>query len=104
MHVEEAQQRVQVGDEVERIQREIGDDVVLPGDDDRVERGVGRLGTVERQIEDRDVEAGEPGKNAAVGQIAVTAQHEVDIGGLVPQGYCAASLCFSRFATVAPWE
>ena len=61
MQVQDAQHRVQVGDDVERIQREVGDAVVLAVDDVGVERGVGRLGTVKRQIEDRDVEAREPG-------------------------------------------
>ena len=78
--------------------------VVLPDDLDRVELGVGRRGAVERQIEDRNVEAREPGSKAAVGQVGVTAQHEVDIGGLVPAGYCSASLRFSRFATIVPCE
>ena len=81
MHVEDAQNRVHVGDEIERIQREIGEAVVLPVDLDRVELGVGRRGTVERHIEDRNVEAREPGIKAAVGQIGVTDQHEVDVGG-----------------------
>ena len=81
MHVDEAQNRVQEGDDIERIQREIGEAVVLPVDLDRVELGVGRRGAVERQIEDRNVEAREPGIKPAVGQIGVTAQHEVDIGG-----------------------
>ena len=81
VHVDGAQNRVQVGDDVERIQREIGYEVVLPDDHDRVELGVGRRGAVERQIEDRNVEAREPGSKAPVGQIGVTAQHEVDIGG-----------------------
>jgi hypothetical protein len=52
VHVEEAQQRVHIGDEIERIQREIGEAVVLAGDDVRVELGVGRLGAVERDIKD----------------------------------------------------
>jgi hypothetical protein len=39
------------------------------------------ISAVERPIEDRDVQAREPGKKAPVGQIFITAQHEVDIGG-----------------------
>ena len=86
VHEGKAQNRVQVGGEVERIQGEIAHEVVLPIDFHRVELGVGRCGTVERPIEDRDVQAREPGKKAAVGQIFVTAQDEVDIGASVPPG------------------
>ena len=82
VHEDEAHERVHIGDEVERIQREIGEEVVLPRDFDRVELGVGRRGPVERKIDDRQVEPREPGKNAAVGQIEVGYQHEVDVGGL----------------------
>ena len=84
MHVDGAQKRVRGGDEVERVQREVGDAVVLADDLDRVELGVGRRGAVEGHVEDRDVEAGEPGGKAAVGQVGVTDQHEVDVGGLGP--------------------
>ena len=72
MHVDDAQNRVRVGDDVERVQREVGEAVVLPDDLDGVELGVGRRGAVEGQVEDRDVEAGEPGGKTAVGQVGVT--------------------------------
>ena len=77
---QESQHRVQVSDDVERIQRKVGGAVVLPVDLDRFELGVGRRGAVERKIDDRDVEAREPLHQAAVGHIGVTGQDEVDIG------------------------
>lgn len=80
MHVQETQYRIQVGDDVERIQREIGKTVVLARDDDRVELGVGRVGAIVRPIKDRDVETREPGTKATVGHADVSGKYEVDIG------------------------
>ena len=85
-------------------EREVGGAVILLVDLDGLELRVGRRGEACREIENRDVEAWDPGHHAAVRQSGVTAQHEGDVGGSVPAGYCAASLFFSKFATAAPIE
>ena len=84
MQVEGTQERVRGGDEVERVQREIGEAVKLPVDADRAELGVGPFGAVEGHVENRDVEAREPGGKATIGQIEITAEHEVNVRGLGP--------------------
>lgn len=80
MEVQNSEDRIQVGDHVERIQREIRETVVLPGDVDGVELGCGRPRAVERPVENRDVETREPGGETAVGHMGRSLQHEVDIG------------------------
>lgn len=80
MQEKETQHCVQTGYYVQRIEREVGGTVVLASDDIGLELGVGGLGPVEGQIEERDVQPGEPGVEPAVGKVGVAAEYEVDVG------------------------
>lgn len=69
--VEEAEGRVESRQQIDRVQRRVGDDVVLVGDVGHPVTGVGRGRAVEGDADERDGEAVESGPDPAVGAAPV---------------------------------
>ena len=76
VHIVDPRNGVRGGERVERVVREVGPAVVLTGDVDGLEVGVGGCGAVESDSEDRDIEAFEALEDAAVGSVRVADQHK----------------------------
>jgi len=71
-----ADQRVQHGQQIERVGREVSGGVVLPADVRRRVRRVNRGRAVEVDVQNRDVQPGEALQEAAVGSVGVAEQGE----------------------------
>ena len=87
--VPETGRRVENGEQVDRVQRKVGDTVVLEGDVDGRHGGVGRSRLAERGVKDRDgAEGRQPFEQSTVGPVGISDQDEVDVG-LILRGQLA---------------
>ena len=86
MGVPESGGGVQDREKVDRIEREVGDTVVLEGDVDGRHLGVGRSRQTERRVQDwHGAEHRQTFEESAIGAVGVADQNKVDIG-LIPRG------------------
>ena len=81
MGVPESCCRVEISKQIDRIQRKVGDAVVLEGDVYRRHIGVGRRRQPECRVQNRHgAEHRQPFKQSTVGPVRIADQDEVDIG------------------------
>ena len=87
--VPEAGSGVEDGEQIDRVEREVGDAVVLESDIDGGHFGTGRGWLAECCVEDRyGAEHRQPFEQPAVGSVGVADQDEVDVG-LILRGQLA---------------